>query len=267
MSLQQGSEKRQSILETKSPAGIGMLGSSYDFGSAMLTPDKIDVKVGNSMDNVINAVKGVGFYTDMIGFGASSTGLTDGMPIEPLGINYFMNTGQTCSNGATMWKYIEGIPSGNALGEGVKTAMANMGLPPLRGLAPGMLEDMQQALNPKPLMDAMLGSGYPECELIARKVGDAYGRISDPATGELWIEGKVDPGNMQSRWVQRMDGSKKPISLTREEYMATAKTFNPDGTPIKNKTTKDTFEDMMTRSSTIAVVGVLCLLAFHFVKR
>ena len=97
---QQGSETRTSILPSMVPSGIGFFGSPYKPADAMLAPPQIGVEVGDSMDSVINAVKGVGFYADQIGFGAPSTGLTQGMPLQPLGVNYFMKTGLTCSNGA-----------------------------------------------------------------------------------------------------------------------------------------------------------------------
>ena len=117
MSLKQGSETRNSILPT---ASVGTFGSSYSPADAMMSPAQLNVRVGNSMGDVVNAVKGVGFYIDQIGFGAPSTSLTNGMPLKPLGVNYFIKTGATCSNGADMWHYMEGIPKGDALGKGVQ---------------------------------------------------------------------------------------------------------------------------------------------------
>ena len=250
------------------PSGIGALGSSYNPANAMKRPDELGIKVGDSMDDVVNAVKGVGFYVDQMGFGAPSTGLTNGMPLKPLGVNYFMNTGKTCSNGATMWQYLQGIPDGSALGANVQKAMSNMGLPPLRGLAPGMLEDMNQALDPGPVMNALFGSGYPQCKQVTMPVGDSYGRIRDDTTGEPWISEPetaqwINNGYVQTRWVQDTDRAGNPINLTKANFDAAAKTYNPDGTPKKIAP----FENMMTRPATIAVVGVLGLLAFGFVKR
>jgi hypothetical protein len=264
----QGSEDRSAILPSSSSEGIGMLGSSYSPADAMKTPNQIGVKVGNSMDDVVNAVKGVGFYTDQIGFGGASTGLTSGMPLKPLGVNYFMKTGMTCSNGAKMWQYIEGIPDGSALGKNVKNAMSAMGLPALQGLAPGMLEDVEHALNPGPMMNALFGSGYPQCKKVTLSVGDAYGRIRDDTTGESWI---ADPdtatrsgdGYVQSRWVQETDGDGNPVNLSKENYDKAEKNFNPDGTPKQS----DAFVNMLTRPATIVVIGVLCLLAFGMMKR
>ena len=262
-----GSEKRKSLLPNSEPSGIGALGSSYNPANAMKRPDELGIKVGDSMDDVVKSVKGIGFYVDQMAFGAPSTGLTNGMPLKPLGVNYFMNTGQVCSNGAAMWQYIQGLPDGSALGDNVKNAMAGMGLPPLQGLAPGMLEDMENALNPSPIMNALFGSGYPQCKKVTLQVGDSYGRIQDATTGEYWIS---DPQSSsfnngvftQTKWIQDTDYKKNPISLTKENYDAAKKEYNLDGS--------EKFQNMhamMTRPATIAVVGVLCLIAFSFIKR
>jgi hypothetical protein len=268
---QQGSETRSSILPSMVPSGIGFFGSPYKPANAMMTPPQIGVKVGDSMDDVINAVKGVGFYADQIGFGAPSTALTQGMPLQPLGVNYFMKTGLTCSNGADMWQYMQGITQGDALGEKLKKVMDEMGLPPLKGLAPGMIEDAENALNPSPLIKALFGTGYPQCKQVTMAVGDAYGRISDPDTGEVWIsdpDTATNTGNgyVQTRWVQDTDRSGNPINLTRDQWASAPKTFNPDGTPTQTPQ-QEAFENMLTRPSTIIVVGVLCLLALGFVKK
>jgi hypothetical protein len=262
---QQGNESRTSMLPSSMPSGIGFLGSSYSPIDSLKTPGQIGVKVGNSMGDVINAVKGVAFYTDTIGFGESSSGLTRGMPLAPLGINYFLNTGQKCSNGATMYNYFEGIPRGDALGTRVQGAMKEMGLPGLRGLAPGMIEDAKSALNPGPMLNALLGSGYPQCKQVTRQVGDMYGKIRDPSTGEPWIEspetafaGK-DGLMYQTRWVQDTDTRGNPINLTKEQWAKQPKSFNPDGTPIKRK---EGFDDFMNRPATVATIGILCLLMF-----
>lgn len=264
---QQGSETRTSILPSMVPDGIGFFGSPYKPADAMLTPQQIGVRVGNSMGDVVNAVKGVGFYIDQIGFGQPSTGLTSGMPLRPLGVNYFIKSGQTCSNGAKMWTYMEGIPKGDALGAKVQQTMQEMGMPALRGLAPGMLEDVENGLNPAPLMKSLFGSGYPKCRQVTLPVGDAYGHIADPSTGESWISNpetavKRGDGYVQTRWVQDLDHLGKPIDMSRDEWVEEEKTMNPDGTPIA-----EGFETVMSKPATIITVGVLCLMAMAFVRR
>ena len=260
MSGTQGSEKRAEILP--SVPSLGFSGSSYSPADSMLTPKQIGVEVGNSMSDVVAGVKGVGFYIDQIGFGAPSTGLTQGMNLRPLGINYFIYTGVECSNGAHAWYYMKGIPEGDALGKTVQRAMADMGLPPLQGLAPGMLEDAKHALNPEPLLGALLGSGYPSCDLVEKQVGDYYGHIgnedgswiADPDTAYY----KSDGLQYQKRWVQTG-------SLSRDEWISTEKTQNPDGSDIP-ETFVNQFGNYIYPSS-IIVVGALCLLAYGVVKK
>ena len=273
---QQGNEQRTSILPSMAPSGIGFFGSPYTPADAMLTPKQIGVQVGSSMSDVVNAVKGVAFYTDQIGFGESSNALTRGMPLKPLGVNYFMKTGMTCSNGAEMWHYMEGIPTGNALGARVASAMKDMGLPALKGLAPGMIEDAQNALNPAPIMRSLFGSGYPKCKQVTLPVGDGYKRISDPQTGASWIGEATNVSYqtvngernvpVQTRWVQDTDYSGNPISLSRDEWVDAPKLFNKDGTPVK-ATKKEAFQNMMHHPVSIVTVGILCLIAFGMMKK
>jgi len=264
---QQGSEKRSSILPNMSISASDF-GSSYSPADAMMTPVQLGVNVGSSMGDVVNAMKGVGFYTDQIGFGASSTSLTSGMNLQPLGINYFLNTGKECSNGATMWHYMQGIPTGDALGEGVKRAMDEMGLPALRGLAPGMIEDAKHALNPAPLMNTLFGSGYPQCKLVTLHVGDAYNRIQDPTTGEYWISDPKTAENngtefTQTRWVQDTYPNGDPKNLDKEAWDNTKKEYNSDGSL---KTTSG-FINYMGTPNRMIVVGILCLIAYGMFKR
>jgi len=266
-SLKQGSETRTSVLPSMVPDGLGMFGSPYKPADAMLTPPQIDVNVGSSMGDVVNAVKGVGFYIDQIGFGAPSTGLTQGMPLKPLGVNYFIKTGATCSNGADMWNYMQGITQGDALGPKIKSVMKQMGLPPLQGLAPGMIEDAEHALDSKPLVNALFGSGYPQCKQVTLPVGDSYGRIRDDVTGESWISSpqtavRSGDGYVQTMWVQDTLPNGDPVNLSRDAWVAAPKTYKPNGTKIESG-----FENYISRPATVITVGVLCLLAFAMLRR
>jgi len=266
MAEPQGNEKRTSILPTNKPSGIGFLGSPYTPVDSLLGPAAIGVQAGDSLDSVIQAVKGVGYYTDTIGFGASSNRLTRGMDLRPLGINYFLNTGQKCSNGADMYQYFKGIPTGDALGKKVQRDMAAMGLPPLKGLAPGMIEDAKEALNPANLMNAMLGSGYPQCKKVREMVGDMYGQIKDPYEGTQWIdnpETAVYDGNTgrfyQEQWV--LDEM-----VDKDTWNKTPKTLNPDGSPKKEETS-GFVGSQKTMLSSLVVVGLLGVIAYGIMKR
>lgn len=237
---QQGAETRQSILPSGAPPDLGFFGSPYSPADQLPAPNQIGVRAGDNMEDVINAIKGVNYYTDMIGFGQSSNSFTSGMDIFPMGVNYFLPTGLTCSNGASMYQYFQGIPQGNAFGNKVQQAMSAMGLPPLKGLAPGIMEDAENGLNPMPVINAAFGEGYPQCKQVSLPVGDAKGRISDPDSGQSWIgpmDGAVkhDDGlYYQTRWIQDSDQQGNPINLTRDQYTAATKTQNPDGTPVTN---------------------------------
>lgn len=278
--MAQGNEQRTSILPTQTPAGLGLLGSPYSPADALLTPAQIGVTVGDSLGDVENAVKGVGFYVDMIGFGAPSSSLTQGMPIRPLGVNYFLPTGKTCSNGASMWTYVQGVPQGTALGSRIQQAMQQMGLPPLRGLAPGMMEDAEAALDPAPLLGALFGSGYPQCVQATLPVGDAYGKIQDPQTGVSWI-GDASDAVLQSdglyyqtRWIQATDSNGQPVNLTRAQWAAAPKTMAADGTPLAGSGggTTEGFRSWRPwrqwgSAPSWGAVGVLCLLAWSFLAK
>lgn len=262
--------KTNSLLPSMIPSGIGFFGSPYNPADAMLTPSQIGVKVGDSMDDVMAGIKGVGFYADQIGFGAPSTKLTEKMRIKPLGINYFIKTGSKCSNGADMWYYMKGIPDGNALGEKMKRVMAEMNMPELKGLAPGMIEDAKNALNPAPLMGALFGSGYPKCKQVELMVGDAYGEIEDGATGEKWLADNIGltykgNGYVQKKWIQDTTSDGTSINLTREQWESTPKSYNPDGTIIKPKVT-DGFENMITHPSIIILLGIICLFGLGIIR-
>ena len=230
---QLGAESRTSILP-KSGTDLQYTAPSYDYGAAVPMPADIGVQSGDSMESVMNAVKGMAYYTDVIGFGQSSSALTSGMDFSPLGINYFMPTYTSCPNGATMWKYVTGIPQGDALGNTIKKAFEKQGFPALKGLAPGMVEDAKVALNPMPYVQAIIGDPYPDCQQATLQVGDAKGNISDP-DGTQWISGgyQVD-GNgqkVQTKWIQKTDAKGKLVFIDRAKAICTPKTLNPDGTP------------------------------------
>jgi hypothetical protein len=264
-----GNETASSLLPSAAPNGLGFFGSPYNPADALPTPKKINVRDGDSLDSVIDAVKGVAYYTDAIGFGESTNFLSSGMGLKPLGVNYFMNTGQTCSNGATMYQYFEGIPTGNALGGTIGKALAEENMA-LKGLVPGMMEDVEGALNPMPLLNAMLGSGYPQCKQITRQVGDMNGHIADPETQEPWIEDpemafRGDRGLMyQTRWVLATDRNGMGITLNKTQYDKTKKTMNKDGTP---KRAESFTSSMLTTASSAAVVTILLLITYGMLSR
>ena len=221
----------------------------------------------------VNALKATSYYVDTIGFGQPSNPFfKSAAPVLIYGINYFMPTGIKCDNGADMYEYIETIPKGDALGTAVQKGLASTGLPQLRGLAPGAVEDAKAALNPAPLMRSLTGSGYAKCVLMENAlVGDLYGRTGDEKGS--WIQGKIDttynPGTRtfiktQTRWVAAKDRRGNPITITKEKYDTTPKIYNPDGS--LKKTNKEGFSSFGSTSplpvlfaATLAIGGMAVL--------
>lgn len=225
-----GLENRTSILPSPAlPAG-GMFSSDYSISDNIPLPGEVGVRSGDQLSDVVDSVKAAAFYIDMIGFGESSSSLTKGMPLKPLGVNTWIRTGQKCSNGADSWMYNEGIPQGTAVGERIKDGLASAGLPGMRGMAPGMMEDAKAALNPIPVMKAVFGSGYPSCRLVEKEVGDQDGRIQNPKSKKYYIENpdsvvKRNGKSYQSQWVQEED-------MSQNDWEKVPKTFCPDGFAI-----------------------------------
>lgn len=139
-----------------------------------------------------------------------------------------------------MWVYMNGVPEGTALGKRVRDAMDRLGLPKLRGLAPGIIEDAQAALNPMPILNSVFGSGYAKCKQITMPVGDVFGRTMSSDNKE-WIR-PLFPGDIkkvnnfpsQTRWVfDRW--------MTQEEWQKEydVRDFCPDGSRIANHIDKN----------------------------
>lgn len=253
-----GTEGRPQILPSIRPSDSGYMLPPYDFAGNLMTPADIGVKRGGDFSDVLNAGKGVIYYTDVIGFGKSTNGLTEGMPFHLLGINFFTRSGMTCTNGAEMWNYFQGIPDGSALGQTVKKAIQRMGYPPMAGLAPGMIEDAKGALNPEPLVRSMFGSVYPVCEKATLPVGDERGFIKDPNSGDVWVNAEDVTYNQgrpyQTRWVQKKDGKGNPIYVSKDEFDKTPKEFNFDGTKYTPPPPSEDFSNMDKASLTVALV-------------
>jgi hypothetical protein len=227
-----GLETRANILPK--PKVPGLLGPDFSYADAVKLPGDVGVRDGDTIDSVVSAIGGATYYIDTIGFGESSNPLSAGTGVKPLGINVWMPTGFTCSNGADMWTYLQGIPTGNAFGGRLSAGLASAGLPQLRGLAPGILEDVQSALDPTPVVSAAFGSGYPQCRLTTKRVGDQDGNISkidengekvyyihNPETAFRGADGFY----YQSRWTKETD-------LDQAKWEGTPKIYCPDGSSL-----------------------------------
>jgi hypothetical protein len=272
MDLLMGNETRTSILPTVDPGDPGFLGPSYDPSDFIPLPKEVGVGRGKSLGSAVNALKAVGYYADTIGFGQTSLPFfSTNQQVQIYGINYFMPTGIKCDNGADMFQYIETIPKGDAFGTAVQRGLESSGLPALRGLAPGAVEDAKSALNPVPIVRSLFGSGYAKCKLETKLVGDLYGRTGDEKGS--WIQGPIDttfnPGTRtynktQTRWVAATDRKGNPITISKEKYDNSLKIYNPDGTP-KTKTKEsfvsegEAFSLHVLFAATLAISGLAAL--------
>lgn len=195
-----------------------MLGPDYNYADELRAPSEIGVYNGGSPDAIMGAIAGVNYYVDAIGFGHSTSLAKErGLVNQPLGIRYFTKTGSKCSNGADMYEYIDTIPKA-ATGRISREIQNSLGVK-FQGLAPGIMQDAASALNPVPLFNAVIGSGYAQCKQVSLPVGDNNGAIRSPIDGKTWINEPVTMRNnipYQTRWVYDKD-------LTESQYNATKK--------------------------------------------
>ena len=214
----------------------GFFGPDYSFADNIPLPGQIGVRKEASFGAIIDSVGGINYYVDTIAFGQRT--FFNKKDMKPMGIRYFLNTDMRCSNGATMSEYFDGVTKGDLLGDHVAKGLASTGLPGLRGLAPGMLENARDALDPRPILAAVTSSGYPVCQQVVCPVGDSNGSVANPQDPTKPFI--IDPvqynggGPTQTRWVQAQDPKTgSPMSLTKTEFGATPKCYNSDGTYMK----------------------------------
>lgn len=237
MSQNLGNEKRTTMLPVVNSSSSQMAPPEYSFADEMPFPDQVGVRRGNRLSDVASAIQGVAFYADQIGFGAPSSKITRDMQLKPfpMGVNYFTKTNTKCSNGADMWVYINGIPEGNIFGNRVKQAMARLGVPSLRGLAPGIMEDTRDALNPLPILNSVFGSGYVQCKEVELPVGDHFGRLKNSEGKEMITDSYRGDIKMKGNrpYQKRFVFDKW---LTKEDFDEQIKNaaYCPDGSLIEN---------------------------------
>jgi len=163
------------------PDASAFIGPTYDYSGEMKAPSELGINMGDgSIDGITRAAAGVDYYASALGYG-QSVGLSDNMSQYPMGLNFFLKVadpkmGAACSNGASMYEYISTIPTGipGPLGD---TLAKEMGGIRLQGLAPGIVNDAADALNPAPFFSAAIGSGYPQCKQMTASVGDYQGNL------------------------------------------------------------------------------------------
>lgn len=252
---QLGNEARKDALPiAKGDSEVAALGPPYDYAGMLPNPRSVGVRPDNSLGSVVDAMKGGFYYIDMIGFGQSSNPLTRGMPAFAMGVNYFVKTGAKCSNGQEMYSYVNGIPKGDILGPQVEAALADQGLPGLKGLSMGILEDARDALNPLPIINTVMGTGYARCKLDDKPIGDTFGRLA--ANGVTWIPQTSDMRKgSDGKWYQKKWVLDKWIS--KEEY---------DTEFQKSKGTVSGFVGSLPLEASLPATLLVCLAAALYVR-
>ncbi len=249
----------------------------YKFYGAIPKPKELGLRRGGRSDDIMGAAEIAAYYGDLMVFGQSSGKFTRNyaqngkfvrefgvQPIKTFGVNYFLPTGLTCHNGAEMYNYVETIPKGDALGKNVTRAMASVGLPPLRGLAPGAVEDLKAAADIRGLTKAAFGSMYPVCEKQTLPVGTPEGDLKNKEGADLITSPKtvemINGRPHQTRWVQAMERG-EPKTLTKEEFDAIPKSLKFDGTPLypKEKFTTQQISTSLLSAAGLALLGLLAL--------
>ena len=162
--------------------GIGALGPYYDYSNEMKYPSEIGIKrdgdIFSGPGQIEKNVVAVQYYMDAVAFGTPVGAVSqygEMNDLAPMGLNFFFNTGQQCSNGADMYQFMSTIPKGlpKGMGAGLKKTLGGN----LQGLAPGALQDSFDAMNPRPIFKAVMGSGFAKCKLAEHPVGDSNGNL------------------------------------------------------------------------------------------
>jgi len=198
----------QKTVTQYTPNMTSIMGPKYDYAAQLPTPGDVGVRPGDgSWSGIQGAMGGVDYYSDTIGFGENHGFAKDLCASQnPLGLKFFLNTGIPCSNGQDMYEYINTIPKDlpGRLGAEIQNTLHVR----LRGLAPGIFQDAASALDPAPMFNSVMNSGFARCRKVTLPVGDANGKIQSQVTGEWWIDPSKEQvtydgnGNPQvSHWI------------------------------------------------------------------
>jgi len=246
----------------------GLLGPHYNFADQLSTPSEIGIHRSGWVPHVLTAAGGLNYYVDAIGFGESTMfAKYMDMNQRPLGLRFFINTGQKCSNGADMHEYINTVPNGMG-GKVEDTVRGQLGVG-LRGLAPGIMEDANEAMNPAHIFKAVIDSGYAKCKKVTLPVGDENGRISSPFdSSDVWIKEPSAHRHVRDGQHKGVSGGSKPHQtrwvldkyISQEEYNATPKTEKGGQLPAT-----EGFADGSNATSQLAAGVLFAVLLFGIV--
>jgi hypothetical protein len=137
-----------------------ILGPSYSYADNIPAPSSLGIGTDGSFSQLGTNMDGIGTYIST---------LIDGDP--PLGNQYFVNTGGTCTapDGSLQprYNYVNNKPS---VGDLLPQGMSEIGSG-IQGLIPGIIGDIE-SLNPLYLMNSLMADSSPACECYKCTVTD-----------------------------------------------------------------------------------------------
>ena len=137
-----------------------ILGPSYSYTDHVPAPSSLGIGTDGSFSQLGTNMSGIGTYVST---------MIDGDP--PLGNQYFVNTGGTCTapDGSLQprYNYINNKPS---VGDLLPAGMSELGSG-IHGLIPGVIGDIE-SLNPLYLINSLVADASPACECYKCTVTD-----------------------------------------------------------------------------------------------
>ena len=151
-----------------------LTGPKYSYTDHVPGPSTLGIGTDGSMGQLVSNTEGVISYVDT---------LITGNP--PLGNQYYINTGGTCTapdkSLKPRYNYINNLPSGAA---DLPAAMSELGSD-FNGLVPGVLGDIE-SLNPMYMFTALTADSSPPCACYTCQVNtDPTGVASEYLSPEL----------------------------------------------------------------------------------
>lgn len=148
--------------------------NSYEYYKYVKTPKDMEIKSGDSLDNVSDAVSGLFNYVKLLVEGDSVASTTG----KPLGNKYFLKTAQDCTDKITKQTvkrslYFDNVPTGN-LGMFADTGTKATDF---RGLIPGAVEDVM-SIGKIDFFGAFSNFDVPECQAVKLKTISVNNAVS-----------------------------------------------------------------------------------------
>lgn len=204
-----------------------MLGPNYNYSKFIKNPDEMGINSKGSLPTLVNNMKGMKSYVDLMLTGKSSANKKGKDTI--LGSKFFLETGSKCIDYQTQKEvdrslYISNTPSGVIPG---LSDMTGFKASEFKGLVPGMIQNVN-AINPMKLFRIFQMSLKPQCAKVRLPVIDGDHNTSTQ-TGYIPLIELEDLANDD-------DTYKKYISKNMQDKINEIKSGNTEGLTLNEKT-------------------------------